>query len=48
LTIQRGPNEEVLPRSDHESAAGEGEMRHPIFIGLRVDKKALDVIRQQA
>jgi bifunctional non-homologous end joining protein LigD len=26
----------------------EGEMRHPAFLGLRTDKKALDVIREQA
>ena len=27
----------------------EGEMRHPVFLGLRTDKKkALDVIREQA
>ena len=26
----------------------EGEMRHPTFLGLRTDKKALDVIREQA
>jgi hypothetical protein len=26
----------------------EGEMRHPIFLGLLIDKKALDVIREQA
>jgi len=26
----------------------EGEMRHPAFVGLRIDKKALDVIREQA
>jgi bifunctional non-homologous end joining protein LigD len=26
----------------------EGEMRHPSFLGLRTDKKALDVIREQA
>ena len=26
----------------------EGEMRHPAFLGLRIDKKALDVIREQA
>jgi bifunctional non-homologous end joining protein LigD len=26
----------------------EGEMRHPAFLGLRSDKKALDVIREQA
>jgi bifunctional non-homologous end joining protein LigD len=26
----------------------EGEMRHPPFLGLRTDKKALDVIREQA
>jgi bifunctional non-homologous end joining protein LigD len=26
---------------------GEGEMRHPAFLGLRTDKKALDVIREQ-
>jgi len=25
-----------------------GEMRHPAFLGLRTDKKALDVIREQA
>jgi bifunctional non-homologous end joining protein LigD len=25
----------------------EGEMRHPAFLGLRIDKKALDVIREQ-
>jgi bifunctional non-homologous end joining protein LigD len=25
----------------------EGEMRHPAFLGLRTDKKALDVIREQ-
>ena len=24
----------------------EGEMRHPAFLGLRTDKKALDVIRE--
>jgi bifunctional non-homologous end joining protein LigD len=26
----------------------ESEMRHPVFLGLRTDKKALDVIREQA
>jgi bifunctional non-homologous end joining protein LigD len=26
----------------------EGEMRHPAFLGLRTDKKASDVIREQA
>ena len=26
----------------------EGEMRHPAFLGLRTDKKAADVIREQA
>jgi len=26
----------------------EGEMRHPAFLGLRTDKKGLDVIREQA
>ena len=26
----------------------DGEMRHPVFLGLRIDKKALDVIREQA
>ena len=26
----------------------EGEMRHPAFLGLRTDKKALDVFREQA
>ena len=26
----------------------EGEMRHPAFLGLRTDKNALDVIREQA
>jgi bifunctional non-homologous end joining protein LigD len=26
----------------------ENEMRHPVFLGLRTDKKALDVIREQA
>ena len=26
----------------------EGEMRHPAFLGLRTDKRALDVIREQA
>ena len=26
----------------------EGEMRHPAFLGLRTDKNALDVIRDQA
>jgi len=26
----------------------DGEMRHPAFLGLRVDKKAFDVIREQA
>jgi bifunctional non-homologous end joining protein LigD len=26
----------------------EGEMRHPAFLGLRIDKKALDVVREQA
>jgi bifunctional non-homologous end joining protein LigD len=25
----------------------ESEMRHPVFLGLRTDKKALDVIREQ-
>jgi bifunctional non-homologous end joining protein LigD len=25
----------------------EDEMRHPAFLGLRTDKKALDVIREQ-
>ena len=24
------------------------EMRHPVFLGLRIDKKALDVVREQA
>jgi len=27
---------------------GDGEMRHPAFLGLRTDKRALDVIREQA
>jgi bifunctional non-homologous end joining protein LigD len=27
--------------SDHE-------MRHPVFLGLRIDKRALDIIREQA
>jgi bifunctional non-homologous end joining protein LigD len=26
----------------------DGEMRHPVFLGLRTDKKAFDVIREQA
>jgi bifunctional non-homologous end joining protein LigD len=26
----------------------EAEMRHPVFLGLRTDKKALDVVREQA
>ena len=26
----------------------EGEMRHPAFLGLRTDKKASDIIREQA
>ena len=26
----------------------ESEMRHPVFLGLRTDKKTLDVIREQA
>ena len=26
----------------------DGEMRHPVFLGLRTDKKALDVVREQA
>ena len=26
----------------------DGEMRHPAFLGLRTDKKALDVMREQA
>jgi bifunctional non-homologous end joining protein LigD len=26
----------------------DGEMRHPVFLGLRTDKEALDVIREQA
>jgi len=26
----------------------ESEMRHPVFLGLRADKKAIDVIREQA
>jgi bifunctional non-homologous end joining protein LigD len=26
----------------------ESEMRHPVFLGLRADKKALDVIRERA
>jgi len=26
----------------------ESEMRHPVFLGLRTDKKAIDVIREQA
>jgi len=25
----------------------ESEMRHPVFLGLRTDKRALDVIREQ-
>jgi bifunctional non-homologous end joining protein LigD len=25
-----------------------GEMRHPVFLGLRTDKKASDVVREQA
>jgi bifunctional non-homologous end joining protein LigD len=25
-----------------------GEMRHPAFLGLRTDKKALDVVREHA
>ena len=24
----------------------QGEMRHPVFLGLRIDKKATDVIRE--
>jgi bifunctional non-homologous end joining protein LigD len=24
----------------------DGEMRHPVFLGLRADKKALDVVRE--
>jgi bifunctional non-homologous end joining protein LigD len=27
---------------------GEGEMRHPVFLGLCSDKEAFDVIREQA
>ncbi|HYH70042.1 MAG TPA: DNA ligase, partial [Methyloceanibacter sp.] len=23
-----------------------GEMRHPVFLGLRTDKKAVDVVRE--
>jgi bifunctional non-homologous end joining protein LigD len=26
----------------------ESEMRHPVFLGLRADKKATEVIREQA
>jgi bifunctional non-homologous end joining protein LigD len=26
----------------------ESEMRHPVFLGLRTDKRALDTIREQA
>ena len=26
----------------------ESEMRHPVFLGLRADKKAIDVIREEA
>ena len=26
----------------------ESEMRHPVFLGLRTDKKAIEVIREQA
>jgi bifunctional non-homologous end joining protein LigD len=26
----------------------EAEMRHPVFLGLRTDKKALDAVREQA
>jgi bifunctional non-homologous end joining protein LigD len=26
----------------------ESEMRHPVFLGLRTDKKATDVIREEA
>ena len=26
----------------------ESEMRHPVFLGLRADKKAIEVIREQA
>lgn len=26
----------------------EGEMRHPVFLGLRTDKQALDVVRELA
>jgi bifunctional non-homologous end joining protein LigD len=26
----------------------ESEMRHPVFLGLRTDKKAADVIREEA
>ena len=26
----------------------DGEMRHPAFLGLRTDKKAIDVIREHA
>ena len=26
----------------------EAEMRHPVFLGLRTDKRALEVIREQA
>ena len=25
----------------------EGEMRHPVFLGLRIDKKAIAVIRER-
>ena len=25
----------------------DGEMRHPVFLGLRTDKNALDVVREQ-
>jgi bifunctional non-homologous end joining protein LigD len=25
----------------------ESEMRHPVFLGLRTDKRALDVVREQ-
>ena len=26
----------------------DNEMRHPVFLGLRTDKKAIDVVREQA
>jgi hypothetical protein len=41
----------TLPKPMTSNSKAEGrfgsEMRHPVFLGLRTDKRALDVIREQ-